>query len=171
MVIAPRKLRIVKTGMGCLLFGMVLCMAESALAQAAREETPPLVSIWAVQATDESREEPHFDRGLEDIRSTVSSLRYDTYRNIKFTRERMAIDSETRLRINDRYTLYITPLAYENNGQVRLQLRMEMQPRDRDKDPVVVLQSRQLLAPNRKMIIGGPRLEEGDLVIVLETQR
>ena len=144
----------------------------SVLAQEASGDAPVRVSVWAVLATHEQREQPHFDRGLEVIRSTVSELRYDTYRNLNTVRQQsMKINDEYRIVVNERFTLYIKPLACDDDGMIRLQLRMEMQPRDRDKEPVVVLQSRQVLSPNRKMIIGGPRLEDGDLVIVLEASK
>lgn len=143
-----------------------------AMAQDKSGDTQVRISVWAVLATFEQRNEPHFDRGLEVIRATVSELRYDTYRNLNtIRRQSMKIDDEFRVPIDERYTLYIKPLACDEDRMIRLQLRMEMQPRDREKEPVIVLQSRQILSQNQKMIIGGPRLDNGDLVIVLEASQ
>lgn len=137
---------------------------------AADSQRPVTIALWAVQASTEGREEPHFDRGLAEIREAVADLSFDTYRALKTGRERLAIGQERRIPLNQTYALRLNALSRERDGRIRLEVRVEMQPPEPGSRVVNVISTRIMLAPGKKITIGGARLEQGELVVVLEAR-
>lgn len=125
------------------------------------------LSLWAAHATQEGRSPKHFDPGLEPIESAVADLPFDTYRKAQVTRQPIPYKSETRLSIDARYTLFVTPRAKEQDGRIRLDIRVESAPKNPQAKPIIALSTRLMACPGKKTRLGGFKLDRGELVIVL----
>jgi hypothetical protein len=139
----------------------LLCSA-SALA-----ETVTL-KIWAVAASQEGREERHFDPGLEAIREAVGDLNFDTFRKIQIDQKRLETDKETRIPLNATYALCLKPLSRDAEGRIRMEIRVEMQPKEPGSRVLNIISTRMALPPNQMAKLGGAKLEKGELVVVLQ---
>ena len=129
---------------------------------------PVTVSMVAVKAAQENRKETYFEPGLEGIRDAVSDLKYDTYRKVTSSRTTAPFGEEAKLPINATYTLYVTPVSKEPNGQIRLKTRIEIIPEDKTKKPVNTHVATVLQKPGKKLVLGGGmKLDEGELVVII----
>jgi hypothetical protein len=113
------------------------------------------------------RREKTYDTGLEPIRSVLASLPYDTYTHVASKRTELGVGDEQRIVINDRYTFFAEPQSIEPDGRVRMAVRVEMK-RD-DGRSTTALDTTILLAPGKKVNLGGFKLDKGDLLMVLVT--
>ena len=147
--------------------GLVLAAFRIAAAGASAAAESVSLSMWAVQATQESRENPFYEPGLEAIKEAVSGLPFNTYRKIQTTRQAAPFNEKTRFSINDRYTLLVTPLSKDEDGRIRVELCVLMASKDPEKDTVKALESRLVVPPDKNVNLHGFKLEEGELVIVL----
>ncbi len=80
---------------------------------------------------------------------------------------------ESAIPINDRYTLFITPVSKDDSGRVRVHVRIAMKPRREGDPPINVLSKTTIaLVPGEKVNLGGLRLSDGgDLIVVLWVDR
>lgn len=142
-----------------------------AVSLAAAPPPPPAqLAVWAVQATVESRDDLKFGAGLDEIRGELSGLQFNTFKLLTAGRFAAPFGQETRTALHPRYSLVATPVSREEDGRIRIDLRVEMPPRAPGGKPVVAVQTRVMMAPGTRVKLGGLRLEEGDLVVVLETR-
>ena len=150
---------------------LALASVLAAWSAAAQEHEPARVAYTAVQAAQENRDEPYFDRALRDARDAIEHLGYDTYRYITSGSIHANYGQEAELELTDRYTLYVTPLSKERDGRIRAEIRVtkERDERDEDGNPIEVnaLRTTSRLVPGDELCLGAFDLEEGDLVIVL----
>jgi hypothetical protein len=135
---------------------------------AAGAETAVL-SVWAARATQEAREGVHVDPALEPIRQSLRGLPFNTYRSLLTARPACPMGEETRLRVTAHYTLVVKPLERKDGGRLCLEVRIEMPPHPDSgrTEPVAALSTVVNLSPNRQIKLGGLKLEEGELVLVL----
>ena len=131
------------------------------------------VSMWAMDVSVEGRErhEKHFDRELEPIRDTVKDLPFDTFTTVKVARAKATPDAETRIAINEHYTLYLKPQASTKEGILCLAIRVEKMPQEpaRKKDkPVNAFSTRVEVKAGQKIKFKGLKNEGKELVIVLQ---
>ncbi len=141
-------------------------IAAIALGAPAGEE-PVSMSVWAVQATQEGHSPKQFEAGLESIRGAVADLPFDTYRKVQALTQTLPAGQETRVAIDARYTLFLKPLDTDPEGRIRLEVRVELAPKAPQDKPVTALSTRLALAPGKQAKVGGFKLEQGELVIVL----
>jgi hypothetical protein len=144
-----------------------LVLASAAFAAGADATRPVDLSLWATQATQEQRPEKYFDAGLEPIRTAVNDLPFDTYKKVKVSRQAAPCGEESRLAIDERYTLFVKPVSREADGRIRLEIRIEMAPKEPGGKPVKALDTRMMLAPGEKVKFGGLKLAQGELVVVV----
>lgn len=154
------------------LVGVIILLATVLLplpAQTADAAAPVVLSVWAARATQESREEVHLDAALEPIRASLRGLPFNTYRSLVTARPSCPMGEETRLAITAHYTLAVKPVSRTDGGRLCLEVRVEMPPHPDSKraEPVAALSTVVNLSPNRQIKLGGLRLEEGELVLVL----
>lgn len=130
------------------------------------------VSMWAMNAGVEGRgEKKHFDQELTPIRDTVASLPFDTFTTVKVVQVKASPDAETRIPINDRYTLYLMLLEKTEDGLLRLSIRVEKMPdrSSREKGrPVNAFATRVEVKTGQKIKFKGLKNEGKELVIVLQ---
>ncbi len=147
---------------------LVVLAAGSAFAQ---DNTPPVpLAVWAVQATDENREEPKVDPALSPVRDALRGLPFDTFQNLMHTRRDCPVGTKTEVRIDKRYTLVLKPLEHKEDGRVRLDVCVLMQPPPKDgkkPEPIAALSTVLVLSPEQEVKLGGLKLDEGELVLIL----
>lgn len=147
--------------------GLILLLAALAAAQDTGAPATVTVSMVAVQATNEGRSEKYFGPGLEEVYRAVIGLDYDTFHRVKSGEAPAPFDQETQFFINDRYTLYVTPLEKGSDGRIRIRTRIAMATRDGTGQPVNALDTTLVMVPGRHLNLGGLRLDEGELIVVL----
>lgn len=142
---------------------------------ASREKASPPVSltITAVQATNDGRTGKDFGPGLEKLRSVLTSLDYDSFRVVKSLESPAPFNQETRLPLTDTHTLCVTPLSKESDGRVRIRTRIEEKARPgaaRGAPGTVrtAVDTTSAIAPGKPLLIGGLRLEKGQLAVVIQ---
>lgn len=111
------------------------------------------------------RREKTYDGGLEPIRSVLASLPYDTFRRVASKRAETEVGKEERIPVNDRYTFFARPQSVGEDGRVRMAVRVEM--RRADGTQATALDTTILLVPGRMVNLGGFKLDEGDLLMVM----
>jgi hypothetical protein len=141
-----------------------------AAAQAAPAETLR-VKAAVIQATNEKRDkdERYFDPRLDDeTREAIDRLPFNTFRLKSKTQKAVAYDRETAFVINARYTLYLTPLRKDDRERVRVRIRIEEKVEEDDKvKKRDALETTTRMANGKRLVLGGLRLDDGELVAVL----
>ena len=153
---------------------------------AAPDDAPPKpvsVRMVAVQALKTGHKTSQYDKGCHEVRGALADLKqFDTYRLVKAGTATAPFGKETRLPINAKYALYITPLSATPEGAVKLKARIAMAPKKRseqaanvqptnlkptDGKPTNVVTTTVSAAPDKKFKLGGPNLEEGGTLVVV----
>jgi hypothetical protein len=139
-------------------------------------ETTVSVSMVAVQATNEPRDvreanagaAKQYGAGLDGAtRAALADLPYNTFKKIGEGSARAKLSEEVRLRIDDTYTLCAKPLSQERNGMIRAEVWIEERSADRPDDVRKVLSTKVKAVPGDKVILGGPEMGAGVLVVAL----
>lgn len=138
-----------------------------AMLAATPPDAPVPLNLWALQATQEAHTPAQFDPGLDAIRDAVADLPFDTYHTVKALRQDLPRGQETRVPLNERYSLVLSPLENDAEGRVRLELRVEIAPKTPQDKPVTALSTRLAIRPGEQAKVGGFKLDQGELVIVI----
>jgi len=133
----------------------------------AEEPAPVRVAVYAVQVSQEGREEKHYDPGLRPVRRALDDLKFDTFREVRSATLTVPLNEEASVKLDSKYTLIVKPLSRERNGQVRLDVRVELPPKKPDQKPVKLMSTRVAMAPGKPFRACGLTLEKGELVVVL----
>ncbi|MCC6694264.1 MAG: hypothetical protein IT365_01410 [Candidatus Hydrogenedentes bacterium] len=137
-------------------------------------EQPVTISMVAVQATKENRPagEKSFGAGLEAFRSSLEKLPFDTFKKVKSDKASAAPNKEARFPITARYTLSLTPLSKDTEGRVRVKVWVEEKV-ERDGKKVVrkAVDTTAALVPGEHLLLGGPSMDEGRLVIFIAVEK
>lgn len=160
----------------------LLCVIILAAALGAEThlEQPKAVTITmvAVQATNRPREQQafrqpqkQFDAALEGVRSAIEHLPYDTFRKVGSGKAVARTAEETRMGINDRYAVCVTPLSKDAEGRIRLKVRIEERITKGSKTVTRnAIETTGALAPGKHLVLGGLKLDNGELVVVLSAE-
>ena len=152
--------------MGVSALGIILVALAGADAEAA--PPAPTVYMWAVQASDEGREERYYTPGLDKrARKAMADLPYDTYNALRIASRPAPYQWETRFPINEKYTLIAKPISPQLDGRLRIDVRVAMAPKQAGDEPVKALDIRLVVTPGNAVKFRGLQLDEGELVIVL----
>lgn len=130
------------------------------------EADPISLQVWAVEASREGNDPPRYDRAAAEIKDALADLPYDAYVTVHRGTQSLQEQRETRVRINERYTLILRYLSRDPNRRARVAVTVELMPRDPEGSPARVVETSLLLAPGNKARIGGLRAEKGELVLV-----
>ena len=128
------------------------------------------VSVWAVEATKEGREEKHFESGLAPIRKIVERLPYDTYRKVCAASRVAPFGEKTPMPIGTAFTLFVSPHSVENDGRLRMNLVVQLAPKKKGAKPIKALETTVLLVPGKKIKLRGFKRGNAELVIVFAAQ-
>ena len=136
---------------------------------AAAEAPPPpvVLSMVAVHATQEGSNPKSFDPALKEVRAALEDLKFDTYRLICTQTVSARDNEESKVAISPDYTLYVKPLSKDPGGKVRVSVRIEMHPKNEGQKPVNALSTTLVIVPGKQFILGGLKLKQGELVIVM----
>lgn len=110
--------------------------------------------------------EKQYDSGLDMIKTALASLPFDHFKRLASERAKTKVGEESKVRIDDRYTLFATPESRGNDGRVRMEIRVEMARSD-GKPPTKAVDTTLLLAPGKMVNLGGFKMDQGELVIVM----
>jgi len=147
----------------------VVLILLAALAWADDTATPPpvAISMVAVKAARVGHEKTQYGPGLESVRPALRDSKYDDYALITKSRASAPYGRQTQLRINSQYTLVITPESRERDGGIRADIRVEMAAKKPGDRPVNVISAKGVLAPGKPLRLGGPKVDNGDLIVIL----
>lgn len=146
-------------------------------------ETRVTVSMVAVEASNEERavqeagngSAKRYDPALDKpTRAALADLPYNSFRRIGADSAKARFGEEVRLDIDDTYTLCVKPLSRDHNGLIRAKAWIEEQGNDEDKDKDgqktasrKVLDTTVRAVPGDRLLLGGPNLDNGVLVVAL----
>lgn len=148
--------------------GLTLLLAGLVGQQADATQTPAKITMVAVQALVEGREFTHIDPRLNPVRKAIERLDFDSFYQIKSLTLDLPYGQETKIEINSRYTLHLEPESQDSRGRVRVQARILMASSREGSPPIEALRNTSLLiVPGKFLNLGGLRLKEGELIIVL----
>jgi hypothetical protein len=135
--------------------------------EATNEKAPDLRESYVAGPTP-GQNQKRFGPGLDAATcSALKDLPYNSFRRIGDANAKADYNQEARLTINETYTLCIQPLSKDNAGLIRAKLWIEERRQD-PKEPVrKVLMTTVKAVPGDKIILGGPNLKKGDLVVAL----
>lgn len=146
---------------------LVVVIAALTTGQIEDRETVVEVSMVAVRATNEGRRATYFGPGLEGVKPALGPLHYDTYRQLRSGTVDVPLRKEQTFYINATYTLLITPLEIDERGRIQIKARITMPPENEDGTPRTALSTTFHISPGKQFNLGGLKLDDGDLIIVL----
>lgn len=127
----------------------------------------PTTNLAPSQRRDSGAQE-RFGPGLKEVRRALAGLDYKAFRRINRVEKSVKYLSEARVELNDRYAMYVKPMSRDERGRVRLNVRVEMAPKKKGEKPINVVSNTTIaLVPGKQANVGGMRLEEGELIVVL----
>lgn len=146
----------------------VICLALVAVSLVAEGDRipskPAQISVVAIQALNENRTVKHFGPGLSGVRRAVASLDYDSFYRLSSANVPAPYGEEIKIHINERYTLYLTPIARTETGRIRMKARITMKAPDR---AIKALDTTLTMLPGSHLNLGGLRLKRGELIVVI----
>lgn len=83
------------------------------------------VKMVAVQATNEGHGKKQFEAGLEEIKSAVSELKCDTFKEVATETRSAPYKQESKFSITHKCSLYVTPIAKQPDGRIKVDIRIE----------------------------------------------
>ena len=149
--------------------GLTVLVVSLVTADGEVPTTPLKVSMVAVQAKNEGRAQKYFGPGLEPVRRAVGGLDYDSFYKIQSAEVPAPYGEETKIYINEQYTLFITPVERMDDGRIRLKARITMQSRDRRRT-INALDTTLAMKPGSHLNLGGLRLTSGELIVVVSVK-
>ncbi len=150
-----------------------LCAALMALSAAPADAAtqPVAISLWAVQALKTAGTEKHFDNGAQAVRNAVEDLPFDTFHGVFTGGAAVAPGGETRLALNDNYTLLLQCQTREGKDEAHVDITVEIPPASPGGPARKAVQSCMVLRTGKMVRIGGLTMKEGEMVVVLEMTR
>lgn len=147
----------------------VLLALSSAPADASAQ--PVGLSFWAVQALKTGSTEKQFENGAQAVRKAIEDLPFDTFRGVFAGSADITLGADTRLPLNDTYTLLIQCRAREGNNAAHIDITVEIPPASPGGPPRKAVQSCMVVCIGKMVRIGGLKMKEGEMVVVLEMTR
>ena len=132
------------------------------------------VMLVAVRATHQGHEERQFDSSIASIKETVKDLKqFDDFRKLRTLKTVAPYGKDTKIALDNEYTLLLTPIERASHNRircnVRVQMRVEKEPEGETDEPKYkeVLRCTLVALSGKPFKVGGLKLEEGQLVLVL----
>ena len=126
---------------------------------------PVQVIMTAVEAgnqtypEDMKENEKHFDPKIPpEVCDALKgkSVKYNTFKMVAAASHKCAAAQEAKLKVNDKYTLFVTPVSEDTEGRVRVAARIEEKKKDEDGKEVTVkaLDTVSKVAPDKPLLLG-----------------
>ena len=150
-----------------------LCAVVLAVASAPPDASaqPAHFSVWAVQAVKTGAAEKQFDTAAQPVRKAIEDLPFDSFRGVFTGSATVAPGAETRLTLNDTFTLLIQCRTREGKNAAHVDITVELPPASPGGAPRKAVQSCMVLCTGKMVRIGGLKMNEGEMVVVLEMTR
>jgi len=149
----------------------IIVIAGAMLAQTQSGQPPPVsISVVAVHATTEGGAK-QFGPGLEGVRSALADLEFDRYRKLGAATLSAPFNKESSLDLGSGYSLCVTPLSRERNGQVRISLMVQMASKAADGRPVNAVSTTIMIGSGKQFKLRGLKMDQGELVVVMSLDR
>ncbi len=126
------------------------------------------VAMVAVEGRREGKSTQSFGPGLDEVRKALTGLAFDTFTKVQSAEVPCHYGEEQRILVNERYTLYVTPVSKLDDGRVRIRARITRL--SRDGTTVDALDTTLQLVPGAHLNLGGLKLEQGELILVMSVK-
>lgn len=133
------------------------------------EPDPVEFTMVSVQASNRGTAQKTFDRGLETVKPAIASLSYDTFQKLGAAEAVIPFGKSSTFYINEKYSLVVEPTAVDDQGRVRLKTQIMMKSQEEGKS-IKALDTVLVMAPGKHLNLGGLKLPEGDLIVVLKVR-
>lgn len=128
------------------------------------------VHFWAIHAYN-TGQKVKLDKRLDDIRSALGDVKFDTLRLLKMATLKVPYSKEAKTGITEEYALHVRPLSKEAGGRIKIQARVTMSRKEKkDGKPINAVGVTALAVPGQRFKLRGVPLEQGELVIVLSVK-
>lgn len=157
----------------------LLVLAVLLSAQGDKPLTAPVdVTVTAIRATlveratDDKQPQKDYGPGLEQVRPALRDLDFNTFRLVKNAQSSVKPGEETKFAINDRYSLYLTPIGRDTEDRIRVsvQIKEKVKKKVDGKEKVVLRQALSTtcaVVAGKPLRLGGLKLDEGQLVVIV----
>ena len=149
------------------MLGSGFFIAAAALIAAASNAVD--VAYWSVRAVEENGSPKQYGPGLEGIKSTLEDLPHEKFELLGKGSLGAAFGQEASASLTPEYRLKIEPQAEEPQGRIRIRVLVEYDKKN-GQPPVKAIDSRVVLTPDKKVRLGGLKLDQGELVLVLSAR-
>lgn len=151
-------------------------------AQEVQEKPQPPVSVLvvAVRATHQGHAERQFDPSIVSIKETVEDLKqFDDFRKLRAVKTVAPYGEVTKIPLDDQYTLLLKPIERASHDRIRCDVRVQIRLDEEEKpqgdageqevEPKYkeVLRCTLLAVSGKPFKVGGLKLDEGQLILVL----
>ena len=158
-----------------ILLNMFALTALTVSAQAQDTAPEPVeFSFVAIKASNISGvTQKAYSIGLEAVRQDIASLSYNSFEKKSAYSGTIPFGSKTKVPIDDTYSLIVEPTAVDQQGRIKLSTQVMMKKENKDGKVVNVkaLDTVLIMAPGKKLNLGGLNLKDGgDLLIVLSVK-
>lgn len=150
--------------------GTTLLLQLAILSPALANPAPVEFSMVAVKASNVGVSPKQFGAGLGKVKSAIQSLSYDTFEKISSSNATIPFGEKTEFFINQKYTLVVEPTAVDERGRIRMNTVVMMKSDREDGKLVKALDTVLVMAPDKHLNLGGLKLEDGDLIVVLSVR-
>lgn len=142
-------------------------LGAALIAMAAMLTSPAPVSVeyWSVQAVDEDGGPKHYGLGLSELRPMLEDLPHDSFTLLGSGELTAGYGAQASADLTPEYRLVVEPVEQDDFGRVRMELSITYTAPGAA--PVKAIDTRVLLSQDRKIRIGGMKLDRGELVLVL----
>jgi hypothetical protein len=147
--------------------GFILFFAAN---MAFADPAPVQVSLVSVCAKNEGRSHKYFEEGLAKVKQAVAPLSFDTFTKVSSAEATIPFGEKTTFFINGTYSLIIEPTSIDSNGRIRLHTQVMMKSTTKDEKKVKAMDTVLVMAPGKQLNLGGLKLADGELIIVLSVK-
>jgi hypothetical protein len=117
------------------------------------------------------KSEQKFDPGLENVKSALAELPYDTFRLVKSATMTVELKKESIQEITKSYTLHVTPIEKDGEDRLRVKVWIEQKrANDPDSPSRRAIDTTSALAKGKPLVLGGLTLDGSSLVVVLTVE-
>jgi len=150
-----------------LLGAVILTLSAWGAASAPPQPQPKPVSVHmvAVQATQEGRGQKKFDVGLEGIQTAVAEIKCDTFKEVASETRAASYKQETKISVTQKCSLYVTPIAKQPDGRIKIDVRIEAFEEKTGK-PRNALRSTNMVVPGEKFKYR-MKMNQAELVLIV----
>ncbi|MBI5090868.1 MAG: hypothetical protein HZB26_00315 [Candidatus Hydrogenedentes bacterium] len=152
--------------MNLLTWAVCLTMTAWGAVPASPQPKPVSVHMVALKATTEGRPQKHFEAGLESIQKEVAELKCDTFTRVASETRSAPYKQEAKLSITPKCSLYVTPLAKQTDGRIKLDIRIEAVDEKSGKSKNA-LRSTNVVVPGEKFKYR-MKMDQAELVVIVD---